>query len=557
MRAFGGEALVRGWGKCKHLLRTVSSLATRPSSGKVVRMGVGGLILLDMLSGEENILHSDQDLSQAPESIGVALSGGGVRAAFFALGALLYLVHSGLHRNISLISSVSGGSIVNVALAIEEDLTKTDAVRFGRFVGKASKRMAGKGVFFWPGMKPVIALFLILASLPFLLLAIFTLGSSGPIDDTGKELVWVLEIFYLGFLFPLFPLSIILLRQSIQQSAYQTFLNEMSNADDRSKRRTKKLSDLPFSTVSHVVCATELTSGQPFYMSRDMVFSPLYGRGKPDILLPKVIYASAAFPIAFPPLRVITRDLGVNGGRDDDCPRALMLSDGGVFNNLGTETFSANDDSAQIFLPDPSLPIIPRVDRQLVVNASSPPKKTRLKDVPFWSFFKTSTRIMSVLYESTLRPRIQKLMENQLTSHGPIVIDISESPIELVDRLRDVAPATGDTAKRASSMRSELNKVRSDHEWKVYADLAAGAKTALSAVGGETASRLLHLGYLDMSISCHAHFGTLGIGHAPPDKWFKELVDNKLSDEELSDPAAMTTVPFNGKESHPTSIVQG
>ena len=45
--------------------------------------------------------------------LGVALSGGGVRAAAFALGALLYLVDTGLNKRVKVISSVSGASLTN------------------------------------------------------------------------------------------------------------------------------------------------------------------------------------------------------------------------------------------------------------------------------------------------------------------------------------------------------------------------------------------------------------------------------------------------------------
>jgi hypothetical protein len=41
------------------------------------------------------------------ESIGVALSGGGIRATLFSLGALMYFVDSGYSRYVTDISSVS------------------------------------------------------------------------------------------------------------------------------------------------------------------------------------------------------------------------------------------------------------------------------------------------------------------------------------------------------------------------------------------------------------------------------------------------------------------
>jgi len=45
--------------------------------------------------------------------IGVAISGGGHRAALFGLGALLFLIDAGKGRQLGSISSVSGGSLTN------------------------------------------------------------------------------------------------------------------------------------------------------------------------------------------------------------------------------------------------------------------------------------------------------------------------------------------------------------------------------------------------------------------------------------------------------------
>jgi predicted acylesterase/phospholipase RssA len=495
-------------------------------------------------------LQSADDASRSPEPLGVAISGGGVRAAFFAFGALLYLVHSHLHRHIRLVSSVSGGSIVNVAVALDGDFAESNAVRFGRLVGRASNRMAKQGVFFWPGVKrllPSIAIFTLWAPLFIALVNLVDVMSGSEVDGWDWYVFWFGEIWYTGLMTIYVLLYLMLGRQKIQQSAYHLFLRHVAQEKGRQSPHKRKLRDLPESTVSHVLCATELTSGQPFYMSRDMVLSPLYGRSGPDISLPRAIYASAAFPIGFPPLRLRARDLDLTGGQDDEPPRTLMLSDGGVFNNLGTETFSANDASAHVFLPDPSLPIIPQVARQLVVNASSPPKKTKLSSIPIWRSVMSSARIMSVMYENTLRPRVQRLMESQGTPGGPIVVDISESPLELVDRLAAERPDSDDVRTRALAMREMLIRVQSDHEWKMYADRAAHTKTVLSAVGRTAAVRLVRLGYLDTAISCHAHFATPGIGIVPDEKWFKELVDGTLSDQQLTAPAEVVTRVAEGQ----------
>lgn len=52
-----------------------------------------------------------------PKSIGLALSGGGFRATLFHLGAIRRLHELGILPNVTTISSVSGGSILNGFLA--------------------------------------------------------------------------------------------------------------------------------------------------------------------------------------------------------------------------------------------------------------------------------------------------------------------------------------------------------------------------------------------------------------------------------------------------------
>ena len=58
----------------------------------------------------------------------VALSGGGTRAALFAVGGLLALVDRGLGEKILQVASVSGGSITNAYIAQRCNLTK---LRYG------------------------------------------------------------------------------------------------------------------------------------------------------------------------------------------------------------------------------------------------------------------------------------------------------------------------------------------------------------------------------------------------------------------------------------------
>jgi hypothetical protein len=81
--------------------------------------------------------------------IGVAISGGGYRAAAWGLGSLLYLSDAGLHQAVVTASSVSGGSITNAGLGLKpfkqmnpEDLWEYSAHLAPRLAGNVKAFLA-------------------------------------------------------------------------------------------------------------------------------------------------------------------------------------------------------------------------------------------------------------------------------------------------------------------------------------------------------------------------------------------------------------------------------
>ncbi|MER6975145.1 patatin-like phospholipase family protein [Nocardioides sp. NPDC000445] len=473
-------------------------------------------------------------------ALGMAISGGGLRAALYALGSTLFLVHSGLNEKVRLISSVSGGSILNAILALDGDFTRVDARRFTKLASRLGHRLSKRGVFFFAGIKR-----LVISLLTFLLFGPLFLGLMSLIEGTWVgtwEIFWFLEVGYAV------PMTFFLLgftvfgRKSVQQEAYgQCILHTLRPWHDKKALRRPQLRQMPESAVTHVLCATELTSGQPIYMSREMILSPRYGRGDdPELPLQKAIYASAAFPIGFPPLRVKSDRMRFAGGVDDMVPTRLVLSDGGVFNNLGTDAFAADRAPEEIYLPDPSLAILPDVNQQLIVNASAPPKKWVGSNWPIVRAVTSSARIMSVLYENTLTPRIQSLLEDQQREGGPLVVDISESPIRLLERLGQSTKQ--DEAERAAEVRESLLKTVTRDEWDEYADRAACTKTVLSPVGRASAVRLVRLGYFGTAAACHVRFETGGPKTWPTDRWFQDLIDGQVDENQLVPGTANTGV---------------
>ena len=97
----------------------------------------------------------DQKAATAPDAsttevavLGLALSGGGVRAALFSLGVVIGLIATGCHRRVRCIASVSGGSILNAALAHGDRLTGlSDTTKFEPLASKLAASLASRGVF--------------------------------------------------------------------------------------------------------------------------------------------------------------------------------------------------------------------------------------------------------------------------------------------------------------------------------------------------------------------------------------------------------------------------
>src|SRR5262245_888173 len=108
--------------------------------------------------------------SEPAREIGVALSGGGHRAALFGLGALLALVDLRLNRQVSYISSVSGGSITNAFIALNSRFEQATPADFEKTARKLTSVIVNQGIL---NRGTIVAIFLLLlvlllaAALPF------------------------------------------------------------------------------------------------------------------------------------------------------------------------------------------------------------------------------------------------------------------------------------------------------------------------------------------------------------------------------------------------------
>lgn len=224
----------------------------------------------------------------------LCLSGGGYRAALFHLGALLRLHATGKLHGLDTISAVSGGSIASAWLVTRyvrgrRDDTESFADWCGRIdfkdgVVEPFRRVAGQD----------------LRSAPVLL-----------------TLAW-------NWLWPSTRVNLLRVR-------FEKIFEGI------------ELRDLPASPA-FVFCATNLTFGVNWEFSRRRCgdFQTGYLRRHGRISLATAVAASACFPPLFGPLRLPFKAEDFSGGAHrstygDHLRDRVELSDGGVYDNLGTE----------------------------------------------------------------------------------------------------------------------------------------------------------------------------------------------------------------------------
>jgi NTE family protein len=231
---------------------------------------------------------SDHDDPRAPEAgIALCLSGGGYRAMLFHLGALWRLNELGYLPKLARVSSVSGGSITAGVLGLKWSqlgFSAGVAAKFGDEVVGPIRALAGKTI------------------------------------DEGAIVG--------GLLTP------------------GLIADKVADAYRRHLFETATLQDLPPDPPRFVINATNVQSGALFRFSRVSIADYRIGRiFKPTVELAVAVAASSAFPPVLSPVRIEfpASAWTASGQASEDLHREpfttdVVLSDGGVYDNLGLET---------------------------------------------------------------------------------------------------------------------------------------------------------------------------------------------------------------------------
>ena len=229
--------------------------------------------------------------------IGLALSGGGYRAAAYHIGTFRALHKLCLLDKLDVISSVSGGSIIAASYGLHDGDYKDFETTFSKSIRNGVLKLA---------IINLISIFCLIG------LAIWLAGGWGLLGS-------IVVLWFLWY--KLLPVS-----------------NLISKEYDRLFFHKKKLMDLK-STPVVTINATDYPTVSQFTFSRERIYNYYYGEGAfyhNQFPIAKAVMASSCVPFAFCPIR-IPKTFMTNVMKGKAQP---MLLDGGLYDNQGTHVLT-------------------------------------------------------------------------------------------------------------------------------------------------------------------------------------------------------------------------
>jgi Patatin-like phospholipase len=414
--------------------------------------------------------HEADNQSEPARRIGVAISGGGHRAALWGTGTMLALADMDAICDVTTIASVSGGSIANAVLASGPDVSTASFDDIGVTSQAALQQWTHDGLFF-PGHPTdtwvAVTLSQIVISIgtwtwclsaglralarpsPYAAAAFFLTASvilawtvmSATVDDEeGVRFAQTTRVALaattiatvlvnLGIMLRPLPwpwasvaaflvIAVLVTRSTVVRFGARSQKLEDALATTLLHGDQQQHASIPFeSTVHHVWCTTDLQTGNHFYFTNRMLWAFRSKTEKiaavpANISLARVAQTSACLPGAFLARTFCADDLPSIALDGSSLLTTVVLSDGGVYDNMADQwEIGLRNRLRQA--PNAAKPLLGLPATHLVVaNASQSwnEVRTTVTRPGFRGELHNLLLAKDVQYESTTAPRRRELV---------------------------------------------------------------------------------------------------------------------------------------------------
>jgi len=349
----------------------------------------------------------------------IALSGGGHRATLATLGALMAIVDRRLGPKIVQIASVSGGSITNAFVAQRCRLEELGPGQLDEIAGELTSLIVQKGVLTRNWIAGLVLAPVALGAVTGSILRLSVL--------TTCLAVWVGIVVFCLALITAFIGNGLLVEWLINRRYFQY------SSSNQSRVTHAQLASLSGRSIDHVFCMTDLVLGLPLYASSQhggMIWRRLrpeprghisfaaqefqtFNAGRVSIA--SIVRASAAFPGIAPRRMRLPPDPAID--LVAELPRVAFLSDGGLWNNLGSHvlredgfigTYATWENGVlrpfDLRGAASEMPL-------LCINGSAPlrPTESWVFQIPGVALIKSLLQVTTILNANTVLPRVQNI----------------------------------------------------------------------------------------------------------------------------------------------------
>lgn len=256
--------------------------------------------------------------------IGLALSGGGSRAAAFHLGCLRALNDRGILEQVSTLSTVSGGSVIGALWAYSDDSFEEFDKRMQNLLRKGLKGGILRSTLFSSTSLKIAAT---IATAGIIAVACSAVGLAA----SGLRIFGV----------PSTAINSLKARLQAPLPRFASRTTAFSNFLDKEYFKGAILKDIKRKNLQIIINASELRTQSAYRFGSRESGCWRFGKLADDTTVAKAVAASAAFPALLPALDEQRRYIK----RGETAIHRTIISDGGVYDNLGTSCLVPNRDS--------------------------------------------------------------------------------------------------------------------------------------------------------------------------------------------------------------------